>query len=161
MSVFEFIKSASDKMAEGLEKATEAVREAEEKKALELVQARIKDSKIGAKDLALKFTEPGSLKIYAVVESADDKEDLILLAGNSAGVHKVEDAIKVRPPGATADVTPPAPRFYTVKSGDTLGAIAKSQLGSKTRYMEIFNANKHILKDPDQIDVGQTLRLPK
>lgn len=161
MAIFEFVKAAGQKMADGLEVAADAVRAEEQKKALALVEARIKESKIGTKDLAMKFTEPGCLKIYAVVESPDDKEDLILLAGNSAGVHKVEDAIKVRPPGATQDVVPPAPRFYTVKAGDTLSSIAKAQLGSEARYTEIFNANRKLLSNPDQIDIGQTLRLPK
>jgi nucleoid-associated protein YgaU len=85
---------------------------------------------------------------------------LILLVGNTPGVEKVEDAIKVRPPGATADVSVPAPKLYTVKSGDTLGSIARSQLGNESRYQEIFNANRHLLSNPDAIDVGQTLRIP-
>lgn len=50
---------------------------------------------------------------------------------------------------------------YTVKSGDTLSAIAKRFLGSANRYMEIFNANKDQLSDPDKIKVGQTLTIPR
>lgn len=50
---------------------------------------------------------------------------------------------------------------YTVKSGDTLSAIAKRFLGSANRYMEIFNVNKDQLSDPDRIKVGQTLTIPR
>lgn len=50
---------------------------------------------------------------------------------------------------------------YTVKSGDTLSAISKRFLGSANRYMDIFNANKDQLSDPDKIKVGQTLTIPK
>jgi LysM repeat protein len=50
---------------------------------------------------------------------------------------------------------------YTVKSGDTLSAISKRLLGSANRYMDIFNANKDQLSDPDKIKVGQTLTIPK
>jgi nucleoid-associated protein YgaU len=50
---------------------------------------------------------------------------------------------------------------YTVKSGDTLSAISKKFLGSANRYMDIFNANKDQLSDPDKIKVGQTLTIPK
>jgi len=50
---------------------------------------------------------------------------------------------------------------YTVVSGDTLSKIAKQHLGDAKRYMEIFNANKGTLTDPDKIKVGQTLTIPK
>jgi len=50
---------------------------------------------------------------------------------------------------------------YTVTSGDTLSAISKRFLGSANRYMDIFNANKDQLNDPDKIKVGQTLTIPK
>lgn len=50
--------------------------------------------------------------------------------------------------------------MYTVKSGDTLYKLAKQHLGDYKRYMEIFNLNHDILKNPDLIKVGQKLRLP-
>lgn len=50
--------------------------------------------------------------------------------------------------------------IYTVKSGDTLSKIAKQLFGNANRYMEIFNLNKDILKNPDLIQVGQKLKLP-
>ena len=54
----------------------------------------------------------------------------------------------------------PAAKTYTVKSGDTLSAIAKSQLGSAGDYMKIFDANRDQLSDPDKIKPGQVLRIP-
>ena len=51
-------------------------------------------------------------------------------------------------------------RTYTVKKGDTLSEIAKEQLGKASRYPEIFEMNKPMLKDPDKIYPGQVLRLP-
>lgn len=51
--------------------------------------------------------------------------------------------------------------YYTVQAGDTLSKLAKAHLGDAKRYMEIFNLNKTILKDPDMIKVGQKLQLPK
>jgi nucleoid-associated protein YgaU len=51
--------------------------------------------------------------------------------------------------------------YYTVESGDTLSGISKKFLGGANRYMEIFNANKDQLKDPDKIQVGQKLVIPK
>jgi nucleoid-associated protein YgaU len=54
----------------------------------------------------------------------------------------------------------PAAKTYTVKSGDTLSAIAKEHLGSAGAYMKIFELNKDQLTDPDKIKPGQVLRLP-
>ena len=59
------------------------------------------------------------------------------------------------PPGAAA-----AARTYTVKSGDTLSGIAKSQLGDANAYMKIFEANRDQLSDPNKIQPGQVLKLP-
>ena len=52
-------------------------------------------------------------------------------------------------------------RAMTVQHGDTLSAIAKKTLGNANRYMEIFEANKPMLSDPDKIYPGQSLRIPK
>jgi nucleoid-associated protein YgaU len=61
---------------------------------------------------------------------------------------------------AAAGAPAQAARTYTVKAGDTLSAIAKSQLGSAGDYMKIFEANKDQLSDPDKIKPGQVLKLP-
>ncbi len=50
---------------------------------------------------------------------------------------------------------------HIVQPGDTLSKIAKVHLDDAKRYMEIFNANKDILKDPNLIQVGQKLVIPK
>jgi nucleoid-associated protein YgaU len=50
--------------------------------------------------------------------------------------------------------------YYTVQSGDTLSKVAKAHLGDAKRYMEIFNLNKDVLKNPDLIKVGQKIQLP-
>ena len=51
--------------------------------------------------------------------------------------------------------------IHTVVPGDTLSKIAKVHLDDAKRYMEIFNANKDVLKDPNLIKVGQKLVIPK
>jgi nucleoid-associated protein YgaU len=62
-----------------------------------------------------------------------------------------------RAPEATAD----AGRTYTVRSGDTLSKIAQEHMGSANAYMEIFNANRDQLQDPDKIRPGQVLKIPE
>ena len=51
-------------------------------------------------------------------------------------------------------------KTYTVQSGDTLSKIAKEHYGDANRYMEIFNANKDKLSDPNKIQPGQVLVIP-
>ena len=77
--------------------------------------------------------------------------------------------IKVSPHAASQPSAPaaqpaasPAPKndTYTVQSGDTLSGIAKKLLGNANAYMEIFNANKDQLSDPDKIKPGQVLKIP-
>ena len=59
--------------------------------------------------------------------------------------------------------TAPAPagdRTYTVVKGDTLSKIAKQFYGDANKYNQIFEANKPMLKDADEIYPGQRLRIP-
>jgi len=51
-------------------------------------------------------------------------------------------------------------RTYTVKSGDTLSAIAKQFYNDASQYMKIFEANKKLLSSPDKIAPGQVLTIP-
>ena len=63
--------------------------------------------------------------------------------------------------GAVPFPTPPPTISYTVQSGDTLSAIAKKFLGNANDYMDIFNANRDQLTDPDKIKPGQLLKIPQ
>jgi len=57
--------------------------------------------------------------------------------------------------------TKPVPKVYVVKSGDTLTAIAKRELGSSSKWQDIYNANKKVIgRNPDLIRPGQKLVMP-
>ena len=84
--------------------------------------------------------------------------------------NKIWDAIKTIPDWrneivadikATGAAQSAPPATYTVKAGDTLSKIAREQLGSANAYMDIFNANKDQLQDPDKIRPGQVLKIPQ
>lgn len=49
---------------------------------------------------------------------------------------------------------------HKVAKGENLSVIAKKYLGNANKYMDVFNANKDILKNPDLIQVGQELKIP-
>src|SRR5512140_2333658 len=50
---------------------------------------------------------------------------------------------------------------YKVQSGDTLSKVAQKFYGDSAKYRQIFDANRDVLKDPNKINVGQELTLPK
>ena len=51
---------------------------------------------------------------------------------------------------------------YTVVSGDSLSKIAKHHYGDATKWHQIYDANKGTIgSNPDHIEVGQVLELPK
>lgn len=51
-------------------------------------------------------------------------------------------------------------RNYTVQPGDTLTKIAQDAYGNPS-FQPIFEANQHILTNPDVIFPGQVLRVPR
>jgi len=51
--------------------------------------------------------------------------------------------------------------IYTVKQGDTLSSIAQEFYGDPDRFRTIFQANRNILDDADEIFPGQELRIPQ
>ena len=85
--------------------------------------------------------------------SQADREKIVLLVGNHEGIGSVDDNMTVakKEPEAT---------YYEVQKGDTLSKIAKQHYGDANKYPLIFEANKPMLKDPDEIYPGQRLRLP-
>lgn len=116
--------------------------------------------------------------ISGTAPSQEAMEKMVLCAGNQHGIAQVDCQVEVdappppaAEPAAAAEPAPaPAPAaaaptaaestFYTVVSGDTLGKIAKAHYGDAGKYPVIFEANKPMLKDPDKIYPGQTLRIP-
>lgn len=55
----------------------------------------------------------------------------------------------------------PQSMLYRVQAGDTLTSIAKKFLEDGSKYMEIYEANKDLIgDDPNQIKVGQELKIP-
>lgn len=49
---------------------------------------------------------------------------------------------------------------YTVVSGDSLSKISKKFYGDANDWRRIFEANQDIIKNPDDIYPGQTLKIP-
>ena len=108
----------------------------------------------------------GKLHFNGTVNSEDEKNQIWNALKTVPDWQKdVMADIKVKPGAQSKTIPQPTPakaamKTYTVKSGDTLGEIAQRELGSAGKYMEIFNANKDQLTDPDKIKPGQVLKIP-
>jgi nucleoid-associated protein YgaU len=50
--------------------------------------------------------------------------------------------------------------YHAVRAGETLASIAQLHLGRASREMDIFEANRDRMNDPDQILPGQQLLIP-
>jgi nucleoid-associated protein YgaU len=109
--------------------------------------------------------------------SADERDGKLYFKGTvqtQEEANRIWDAIKtvgswqteviadIRAVGGAAPGAPAEQEStYTVKPGDTLSKIAQQVLGNANAYMEIFNANRDQLSDPDKIKPGQVLKLPR
>jgi len=113
------------------------------------------------------------VRMQGAAEERDGKLHFKGTTQTQEEANKIWDAIKTIPDwrneviadiqatGGGATATSGSAQTYTVKAGDTLSKIAKQHLGDANAYMEIFNANKDQLKDPDKIQPGQVLKIPQ
>lgn len=98
--------------------------------------------------------ENGVLKVTGTVHTQYEKNeiwDAIKAAGGDAPTDIIAD-IQVETNAYFAK--------YTVVKGDTLGKISKHFYGEAGKYKQIFDANRNILSDADEIEVGQELVIP-
>ena len=146
MSIFSFVKEAGEKLIDLLTPGNANASD-ELKKHI---------SAVGLGNPNITATVDGDkVTVKGDVATQEEKEKIILAAGNIAGVGSVEDQITVTGPAVAAA------RFVVVKKGDTLSAISLAVYGNANQYNKIFEANKPLLKDVNKIYPGQTLRIPE
>jgi nucleoid-associated protein YgaU len=169
MGLFDFVGNAGKKLFGGGRIDENAVRE-------HLMTLGLKIKALSV----IAFQDEKKVALVGKVGSIEDKEKLIVAAGNIDGVEQVDDRLRIEaaaheeaapaepPPADDVDNAPeppedetPSSQFYTVESGDTLGAIAKRFYGNAGKYMIIFEANRPMLEDPNKIYPGQVLRIPQ
>ena len=151
MGLFSFLKNAGAKLLGKKAESNEAESAANDAERALLLKSIIEGSGVGIENLDVELDDD-KVTVYGQTESVDDKEKIVLIAGNVEGIATVDDRISV--------VAPVQSRFHEVKSGDTLSKIAKEVYGDAMKYNIIFEANKPMLKSPDLIYPGQMLRIP-
>jgi nucleoid-associated protein YgaU len=70
-------------------------------------------------------------------------------------------------PAPPVGPAPPPPsvnattRKHTVASGDTLSKIAQQYYGDRSKFQQIFEANRDVMSDPNRLPkVGTELKIP-
>jgi len=79
----------------------------------------------------------------------------------TGGPDRLQIGWRLRIPDLEDDSARANRRMITVRRGDTLSSIAERELGTSSRWSEIFRANRSQLNDPDELAVGTRLSLPK
>lgn len=81
-------------------------------------------------------------------------------AQSDAAAPASEETVAAADP-ASADAAAAGPLTVTVQPGFTLWRIATENLGEGIRYVQVFEANKDQIRDPDLIYPGQVFTIPK
>ena len=157
MGLFDFVKGIGKKNTAQPEQQPASTTPAEPS-AQEIANkllGHIKSLGLSISGLSVSYNAATDLAtVKGQVQSQADREKIILAVGNIDHVAQVDDQLTVASPE-------PESKFYTVKSGDNLSKISKEFYGDANKYQKIFEANRPLLKNADDIFPGQVLRIPE
>ena len=146
MGLFDFFKR--DKGKELFEA------EADAQKRAEAIEREIK--RLGLPGNIKVLVEGARVRVTGDVPDEATRQKLAMIVGNVKYIEAVDDS------GLSGGETQgPAPKVHEVQSGDTLSSIAKQHYGDANVYQRIFEANRPMLSDPDEIYPGQMLIIPE
>lgn len=151
MGLISFIKGAGKKLF-GKEEENAPAEAKAGLKASAMI-AYVQEMGLVFKTLKVSIKEDDTVVVSGEVEQQADAEKIALALGNVEGVESVDNQMTIAIPA-------PEARFHTVVSGDWLSKIAQKYYGDAKKYDIIFEANKPMLKDADEIYPGQVLRIP-
>ena len=102
------------------------------------------------------LVEGSRVRVTGDVPDEATRQKLAMIVGNVKHIEAVDDS------GLSGgEAQGPAPKVHEVQSGDTLSSIAKQHYGDANAYQRIFEANRPMLSDPDEIYPGQVLIIPE
>ena len=140
-----------------------------EKKPFQFIVTRILPNEKMLFDTNMKV----SLESYEIKEDAKQGFDVVVsvklkqyreYGTKTCTVTSAGDKPKVSVEKSRTTENSPMPtsnQSYTVKKGDCLWSIAKKFYGDGSKYTLIYNANKTKIKNPNLIQTGQVLIIPK
>ncbi len=123
-----------------------------------------------AEDQPVVETEQTAVAEEDLAEAASSTtgDDTNVAAVDVAGAEsEIGEASSVAETTTETEVEPappakqPAVRIVTVQPGSTLWAIARDRYGEGTMYVQVFEANKDKIRDPNLIYPGQVFTIPE
>ncbi len=145
MGLFDFFKR--DKGKELFEENADAQKRAE------AIRGEIK--RLGLPGDIKVLVEGSRVRVTGDVPDEATRQKLAMIVGNVKYIDAVDDS------GLAGGQAGAAPKVHEVQSGETLSAIAKEHYGDANAYNRIFEANRPMLSDPDEIYPGQVLIIPE
>ncbi|MHC5007879.1 MAG: LysM peptidoglycan-binding domain-containing protein [Planctomycetota bacterium] len=96
----------------------------------------------------------------AQVNGIDDPDEL--RAGHRLRVPQAGDLAPGQQPAAPQPPDAPVPAYgsYRIMPGDSLSSIAQRCLRSADRWRDLYELNRDVIGDPDNIRVGTVIRIP-
>lgn len=158
MGLFDFVKGIGKKNTAKVEQQpaqTAAPTEPSAQQVANQLLAHVQSLGLGVQGLSVSYNATTDLAtVKGEAKSQADREKIVLALGNIDHVAQVDDQLTVATPE-------PESKFYTVKSGDNLSKISKEFYSDANQYNKIFEANRPLLKNADDIYPGQVLRIPQ
>ena len=77
-------------------------------------------------------------------------------SGGEKGGKKAGESGRLSPAGTNIGTN----RTHVIQAGETLSALASRYLGSSARYREIYEANRSVLRSPDDVREGLSITIP-
>ena len=97
-------------------------------------------------------------EVYVSEKGGERVSGSTRLSGSGFGLKGMPQIVYGEP---SSENTSNGNEYYVVKKGDTLQKISEKFFKTTTKWKDIYEANKHILKTPDRIRPGQKLVIPK
>ena len=139
--------------------------------------ALIEDEGLDIEDLSIEVDDDGNVSVYGTAADESTQKKAIKLLKNAEGVTSVDDQLEIYEGDDDEEYdededdeeyddeeTVADSNIYTVKYGDTLWGIAEKFYGDGSKYMKIFEANRHLWKahnnDPNVLYPNWELTIP-
>ncbi|HOK57236.1 MAG TPA: LysM peptidoglycan-binding domain-containing protein [bacterium] len=138
----EAIKAANEASQKAIDKSNEAIKIANE-----------------ASEKAINMANEASEK--AIKASNEASEKSIAVANQTiAEINKLRATIQMKPSEPIIEEEPKSGKYYTIQKGDTLKKIAYKFYNDTSKWYLIYQANKDIIKNPDNLVPGRKIYIP-
>lgn len=157
-------KATSEKAFEGASKAINAaneVRKFAESETQKAIAAANKAAKM-AMEYADKSAEKATRAANEAIDTANRTSEKAISVANQtiAEVNRMRATIKMKPQEPIIEEEPEIKKTYIIKKGDTLSKIAQKFYKKSSKWVEIYKANKDVIKNPNILIPGTKITIP-